>query len=573
MFSSLRGRSGFGDGGTTYGTGLVLLFHGPPGTGKTLFANALANHLKKRLLVVNVGTFGRVDTEAFRFLFREAKLQNAIVFFDECEPLFESREGRSGSSAVNVALTEIEKYSGTIILATNRPADLDAAMHRRISLAMSFPPPSHLLRSEIWKCHVPSGIKIHDDVNFDVLAMDFELTGGFIKNAFLQALSFAVDRVSKTQREDTSSRSAARGSDVDVDEDHEVIVTSAEMESQAQKRIEGILENVVITSNDLRRACKLQIRSALLSDGGDAGMRIAFQNQEDEGSEDDDFKGHDGSNRGLSSLVCSKSCMDELEGIVRFEKSRKLLTSQWGFGPSSSNYTESMSRIYVLCGPRGVGKRRAASAIAWETGRQTHAYNCATLMRMKQEKIMSIFKDAKNSGPAVLLLRGSELLLSSNLWQKSTSVGTKGILSLITSCLLNFPGLVLLSVTIHDSADTGIRFGPENIPAPLRHVIRIIPFAHPSVDERMQLWRRLLPTHAPTNITIEDIQSFAELYKNFNAADIKRVVLDAAARAALRTEKERFIRADDVTWAAGLLVKRNEALFNRLHASTASMFN
>ena len=134
MFTALKGRAGFGD-GVSYGNGLVLLFYGPPGTGKTMFANALANHLHKKLLVVNVGTFGRIDSEAFRFLFREAKLQDAIVFFDECEPLFESRDLKSGSS-VNVALSEIEKFTGTIIMATNRPQDIDNAMHRRITLAV-----------------------------------------------------------------------------------------------------------------------------------------------------------------------------------------------------------------------------------------------------------------------------------------------------------------------------------------------------------------------------------------------------------------------------------------------------
>ena len=57
------------------------------------------------------------------------------MFFDECEPLFESRDLKSGSS-VNVALSEIEKFTGTIIMATNRPQDIDNAMHRRITLAV-----------------------------------------------------------------------------------------------------------------------------------------------------------------------------------------------------------------------------------------------------------------------------------------------------------------------------------------------------------------------------------------------------------------------------------------------------
>ena len=45
--------------------------------------------------------------ENFKFIFREAKINDAILFFDECEAIFESRD--KGNHDVNTLLTEIER--------------------------------------------------------------------------------------------------------------------------------------------------------------------------------------------------------------------------------------------------------------------------------------------------------------------------------------------------------------------------------------------------------------------------------------------------------------------------------
>ena len=83
-------------------------------------------------------------------IFREAKIHNSIVFFDECESLFLSRD-KDHASRVNTLLTELEHYDGICILATNRPKDLDEAMHRRIQYSFEFKKPDYLFREQIWK--------------------------------------------------------------------------------------------------------------------------------------------------------------------------------------------------------------------------------------------------------------------------------------------------------------------------------------------------------------------------------------------------------------------------------------
>uniref|UniRef100_A0A0G4HU76 AAA+ ATPase domain-containing protein n=1 Tax=Chromera velia CCMP2878 TaxID=1169474 RepID=A0A0G4HU76_9ALVE len=177
----------------SYGTGMTLLFWGPSGTGKTMLANALASRLGKKILLINFPNLGDNSAGAIvKMVFREAKINDAVVFFDECEAIFMTRE--RFPMAVNTVLTELERHDGLSILATNRPHDLDEAMHRRITLAVEFKKPDHLLRERIWGALRPPKLRLSDNVNLPELALQYELTGGFIKNAWLSALNFAVAR-------------------------------------------------------------------------------------------------------------------------------------------------------------------------------------------------------------------------------------------------------------------------------------------------------------------------------------------------------------------------------------------
>jgi len=179
-----------------YGAGIVLLFYGPSGTGKTMLAEALGTHLKKKILLVNLPSLGFSGDDVLRYLFREAKVNNAILFFDECESIFQSRE--NGGSEITSLLTEIERHDGIVILATNRQLDIDPAMHRRIRLKFKFHRPDFNQREQIWRAHLPPGLRLQNGFDIRKLARRFELTGGLIKNAVLTALSIAVSENSDT---------------------------------------------------------------------------------------------------------------------------------------------------------------------------------------------------------------------------------------------------------------------------------------------------------------------------------------------------------------------------------------
>lgn len=162
---------------------LVMLLCGPSGTGKTITARATAAFLKKPLLLVDpIGGMLRRDSLEGRLeqLAREARLLNAVLFFDECEGWYESR--LHGDRTVLRMLELLDRLSSVVILATNMPDALDPALDRRVAQRIEFDVPTRAMREELWRCHLRD-FDLADDVDLSWLAERYELTGGHIANA------------------------------------------------------------------------------------------------------------------------------------------------------------------------------------------------------------------------------------------------------------------------------------------------------------------------------------------------------------------------------------------------------
>ncbi|XP_057858143.2 uncharacterized protein LOC131067212 isoform X1 [Cryptomeria japonica] len=204
-FKSFRKEVGLED-VITYGAGLVILLCGPSGTGKTMTVDAVAHHLGKRVLLVDFHSLESVfggskhddHSVDLRGLFRDVDMNDAIIFFDECEALFKKRE-RGGDKLFNALLTEMERHEGIIMLATNRPLDLDEAMHRRITCVIEFYAPDHTQRHKIWKL-ASERLPVEEDIDWMKISLRYELTGGYIKNALVSSLLMAISRDSNNPR-------------------------------------------------------------------------------------------------------------------------------------------------------------------------------------------------------------------------------------------------------------------------------------------------------------------------------------------------------------------------------------
>jgi len=118
-----------------------LLLHGPPGTGKTLIARTLAASSGMDYAVMSGGDVGPLGDDAVNQLHRlfswaKTSQRGLMLFIDEAEAFLNARASTGGDDSVHRrhALNALLYQTGTqstsfmLVLATNRPEDLDTAV-------------------------------------------------------------------------------------------------------------------------------------------------------------------------------------------------------------------------------------------------------------------------------------------------------------------------------------------------------------------------------------------------------------------------------------------------------------
>jgi len=183
--------------------GVKVLFFGESGTGKTMAARVLAGELGLELYRIDLATvvskyIGETEKNLDR-VFAAAQDSNAILFFDEADAVFGKRSevkdahDRYANIEVAYMLQKMESYDGAVILATNLRSNIDDAFLRRLDLAIEFPFPDADQRRSIWRKLLPARAPVADDVDLELLADKFRLSGGSIRNCSLAAAFLAAD--------------------------------------------------------------------------------------------------------------------------------------------------------------------------------------------------------------------------------------------------------------------------------------------------------------------------------------------------------------------------------------------
>jgi len=198
---TVYGTWGFGE-RVGYGRGLIALLSGPPGTGKTMLASLIAQALDLELYQIDLGLVvskwvGETEKQLGR-VFDNAQRAHAVLLFDEADSLFAKRtdvkqaNDRFANMATNYLLQRLEQYTGVAVLTTNKDTALDEALHRRLTLHLRLDLPEVAERQRLWQSFLPARTPTESDIDLDALAQEFELSGGYIKNAALRAAFLAA---------------------------------------------------------------------------------------------------------------------------------------------------------------------------------------------------------------------------------------------------------------------------------------------------------------------------------------------------------------------------------------------
>ena len=180
-----------------YGKGITALFCGPPGTGKTMAANVLSAELHLPLYTIDLSQIvdkyiGETE-KRLEEVFEYAARSNVILFFDEADSLFGKRtevkdsKDKYANNEVSYLLQKIERHEGLVLLATNLKNNMDEAFLRRMRYIVEFQLPDVKTRKEIWQNGFTDKVPL-ENLDFDLLAREVELSGGYIRNIILNAL-------------------------------------------------------------------------------------------------------------------------------------------------------------------------------------------------------------------------------------------------------------------------------------------------------------------------------------------------------------------------------------------------
>ena len=203
LFSSTNGLLGAPKG---------VLLYGPPGTGKTMLAKALAKESGATFINMHVSTltnkwFGESNKLVAALFGLARKLQPTIVFIDEIDSFLRERASGDHEAMAMMKAEFMTLWDGLtssndrilVLGATNRPADIDAAILRRMPKRYAVGLPDPAQRKKILAIML-SNVPCNSSFNLDEIVRKTEgYSGSDLKELCRNAAMVPVREVLRSQ--------------------------------------------------------------------------------------------------------------------------------------------------------------------------------------------------------------------------------------------------------------------------------------------------------------------------------------------------------------------------------------
>ncbi|KAJ4714396.1 ATPase family AAA domain-containing protein 3 [Melia azedarach] len=153
-----------------------MMFYGPPGTGKTLVAREIARKSGLDYAMMTGGDVAPLGAQAVTkiheiFDWAKKSKKGLLLFIDEADAFLCERNSIHMSEAQRSALNALLFRTGdqsrdiVLVLATNRPGDLDSAVTDRIDEVIEFPLPREEERFKLLKLYLNKYLSSDEDEN------------------------------------------------------------------------------------------------------------------------------------------------------------------------------------------------------------------------------------------------------------------------------------------------------------------------------------------------------------------------------------------------------------------------
>ena len=255
-------------------------------------------------------------------------------------------------------------------------------------------------------------------------------------------------------------------------------------------------------------------------------------------------------------LVLPERQLDLLRGISAYLLHRDRVLSDWGYEKTVAR-TQGLKVLFA--GESGTGKTMAAQVLAAELGLEIFRVDLATIVSKyigETEKNLERIFGAADGSNAILFFDEADALFGkrsevSDSHDRYANIEVAYLLQRMEA----YPGAVILATNFKRNIDDAF----------LRRLDFVIDFPFPEVEDRIRIWRLLVPEEAPLADDV-DLEFLATQFKLSGGA-IRNCSLSAAFQAADEggiLEMRHFIRGVAVEYGKlGRLTL--EADFDRFH--------